>query len=278
MNPVPRTLDGSYRAQAIPFGSARFWSWQFAYPKVRAPLLGIYALLAEWNALMDPATEYSVACLKLAWWQEEVRRLAAGTPVHPIGIYLFSLPGAAQVDFACLNESIDAALAEVSGAPLERSSELAPHAQALRAQPMAMASRLAGGTQDNNALAECTQLLALADYLSRSISGYRREASFGRVPFAVEELIANGIENADLTADPPPARLEIYLQHLRERALHTFDEVSRALPQPLRAAQRHLLVLAALGRRGLVQHIAARQPRGLQDMLLAWKTARRASS
>jgi len=277
MTPVQRTLDGSYRAQAIPFGSARFWSWQFAYPKLRAPLLGIYALLAEWSALMDPATEYSVACLKLAWWQEEVRRLAAGKPVHPIGAYLVSLPCAAEVDFACLNESIDAAVAEVSGAPLERGSELAPHAQALRAQPMAMASRLAGGTHDENALAECTRLLAVAHYLSRSISGYRREASFGRVPFAVEELAANGIDNADLTADQPPARLDNYLQQLRELALHAFDEVSGALPISLRASQRHLLVLAALGRRRLQQHAAARQPRGLQDMLLAWKTARRAS-
>jgi phytoene synthase len=275
MSPAQKTLDESYRAQAIPFGSARFWSWQFAHPKMRAPLLGIYALLAEWSALMDPATEHSVACLKLAWWREEVHRLAAGKPVHPIGLYLVSLPGAADVDFASLNVSIDAAVVEASGAPLERSRDLEPHAHALRAQPLAVAARLAG--EDASALAGCTQSLAVAEYLSRSIAGYRREASFGRVSFAVEELAANGIDNADLTAVPPPVHLDHYLRQLRERALRTFDEASRALPPSLRASQRHLLVLAALGRHRVPQDIVVRQPRGLQDMLLAWKTARRAS-
>jgi phytoene synthase len=276
MSQAQRTLDGSYRARAIPWGSERFWSWQFAHPDAREPLLGIYALLAEWSALMDPAAEYSAACIKLAWWQEEVRRLAAGNPVHPIGTFLASLPGAAAVDFSSLNVSIDAAVAQAGGAPLERSSDLVPHARALRALPLALASQLAGAVRDEAGLAECTEVLAAADYLSRSIAGYRRDARFGRVPFVVEELAANGIDNADLSADHPPARLEGYLQQLRRRALHLFDAASRALPGSRQAVLRHLLVLAALGRRRL-QLDAYLQPRGVQDMLLAWRTAHRAA-
>ena len=62
----------------MPPGSARYWSWLFAARESREPLLGIYALLAEWRALMDPGTETAVAQLKLAWWQEEMQRLTAG--------------------------------------------------------------------------------------------------------------------------------------------------------------------------------------------------------
>ncbi len=276
MSQAPRTLDASYRAHAIPLGSTRFWSWQFAHPGARAPLLGIYALLAEWSALMDPATEYSAACAKLSWWQDEVRRMAAGKPVHPIGTYLASLPGAAAVDFGSLSLTIDAAVEEVSGAPLERSSDLEPHAQALRGNPLILASRLAGA-RDEPALAECTRALAVAEYLARSLADYRREARFGRVPFVVEELTANGIDNTDLSSENSPARLDQFLRPLRERALLKFDAAARALPASERAAQRHLLVLAALGRRRLQQNASARQPRGLQDMLLAWSTARRAT-
>src|ERR1700736_6799671 len=142
MSQALKTLDESYRARAIPKGSERYWSWLFAAAPARPPLLGIYALLAEWNALMDPATEHSAAHIKLAWWQEEIHRLAAGVPVHPIGIYLASLPRAGEGDFGRLAASIDAAVVETNGAPLEHATELEPHARALRAPALALASSL----------------------------------------------------------------------------------------------------------------------------------------
>jgi phytoene synthase len=283
MSQILKTLDASYRARAIPKGSARYWSWLFAAAPARAPLLGIYALLAEWNALIDPATEHSAARIKLEWWQAEIRRLAAGTPVHPIGAYLASLPRAGEVDFTLLTLSIDAAVAETNGAPLERGTDLAPHACALRAYPLMVASRLAtrdfdeaGPDLDEAGLEECTGALAVADYLSRSTRDYRREVRLGRVPFAVDELLAAGIDNTDLCADQPPAQLELYLQQLRERAAQSYDIAAQGLPSAHRSQQRHLLVLAALGLKHLNRRAPTLQSSGMRDMLLAWSTARRA--
>jgi phytoene/squalene synthetase len=269
-------LDATYRARAIPPGSARFWSWMFAAATARAPLLGIYALLAEWNALMDPATEPSAAGIKLAWWQEETRRLAARVPVHPIGIYLASLPHAGEVDFSPLTQSIDAAIAETNGAPLERAADLEPHAAALRAGPLQVASRLAGGNLEEASLAACTRALAVAGYLSRSMREYPRDVRSGRVPFAVDELLAAGIDNADLAADQPPAQLASYLGLLRRRAAEHYAIAARALPKACRSQQRHLLVLAALGQKQLNRGGPMLESSGMRDMLLAWSTARRA--
>ena len=72
----------------MPPGTVRYWSWLFAAAESRAPLLGIYSLGAEWQALMDPATESSVAHLKLAWWQEEMQRLAAGSALVCVAVLL----------------------------------------------------------------------------------------------------------------------------------------------------------------------------------------------
>jgi len=271
------SLDASYRARALPAGSARHWSWLFASPESRPPLLGIYALLAEWSALMDPASEASAAHIKLAWWQEEMRRLAAGVPIHPISAYLKTLARAAPVDFAPLQQSIDAAAAEVAGAPLERGADLAPHAHALRAYPLAVASRLAGGNFDEPGLRECTQALAEAEHLSRLVADYRRAARAGRVPFAVDELMAAGIDNADLAAEQPPAHLASYLRLLRERAAQRYEFAAHVLPRAQRRQQRHLLVLAALGLKHLQQLPPIRKSWMPQDMLLAWNTARRAA-
>jgi phytoene/squalene synthetase len=257
-------------------GSTRYWSWLFAAAAARAPLLGVYALLAEWNALLDPATEASASRIKLAWWQQEIERLIARAPLHPICMYLASLPRAAEVDFSPLRQAIDASVAELSGVPLERSTELEPHACALRAAPLGIASRLACGPVDEVGLGNCLRALAVADYMARVTRDYRRQARLGRVPFAVEELLAAGLDNTDLCADQPPAKLAVYLEQQRALAAGSYRAAALALTGADRAQQRHLLVLAALGLKHLPLPAASLESARLQDMLLAWSTARRA--
>lgn len=255
----------------------RYWSWLFAASLQRAPLLGMYALLAEWNALMDPATEASASHMKLGWWQEEIQRLIAHRPVHPICRYLAAQPRAGELDFSPLIRTLDAAMAEVSGVPLERSSQLEPQACALRAVPLRLASQLASEVLDEASLEDCLRSLAVADYLLRIARDYRRHALHGRVPFAVEDLLAAGVDNADLCADHPPPKLSSYLQELQARAAQNYAAAAHVLPDDCRAKERHLLVLAALGLKHLQRPQSALESARLQDMLLAWSTARRAA-
>jgi 15-cis-phytoene synthase len=225
---------------------------------------------------MDPATESSVAHLKLAWWQEEMQRLAAGSGVHPISGYLAALPRAATVDFAPLLTAVKAAATQISGAPLERGAELPPLSQALWGGPLVLASRLAADEPDEEGLRHCAGAVAAGEYLSKALRDYRREARVGRVPFAIDELLAAGIDNDDLAADTPPAHLAKYLDALRARAAGYFDSAAPALPRAQRTRQRHLLVLAALGRRALNDRAQPPRRRWFRDLLLAWTTARRA--
>jgi 15-cis-phytoene synthase len=275
VRPILKALDATYRARAVPPGTLRHLSWLFAAPELRPPLLGIYALAAEWQALMDPATEPSVAHLKLAWWQEEMRRLAAGAAVHPISGYLADLPRAAAVGFDPLLKAVDAAAAQVSGVPLECGEDLEPQSDALWGGPLALASLLAAEVPEEANLRSCTRALAAAKYLAKAIRDYRREARAGRVPFAIDELLAAGVDNAALAADEPPSLLQEYLAHLRERAVRLFDAAAQALAGADRRRQRHLLVLAALGRARL-ERAAPLERRPLKDMILAWNAARRA--
>ncbi len=177
--------------------------------------------------------------------------------------------------------------------PLERGADLEPQSQALWGGPLTLASRLAADAADaadavdaageaaaaaaeTETLLGCTRALAAADYLSKAILGYRREARVGRVPFAVDELLAAGIENDDLVADPPPPRLQTYLDGLREQAVRYFESAAQRLPQGQRERHRHLLVLAAIGRAHLKSRVQPEERRRWKDMLLAWTTARRA--
>jgi phytoene synthase len=278
MAAILKPLDPTYRMRAVPPGTARYWSWLFAAAESRAPLLGIYALGAEWQALLDPATELSVAHLKLAWWQDEMQRLSAGAPVHPISHYLAGLPRAASVDFSPLLTAARNAALHVGGVPLERGADLESLCRGVWGDPLALASRLSAEGIDEASVRNCTTALAVGGYLSKAIRGYRREARAGRVPFAIDELLAAGVENADLAADPAPPHLQSYLERLHDTAAGYFAAAAEALPGDERARHRHLLVLAALGQRHLSSRAAALElgRLRLKDMLLAWKTARRA--
>jgi phytoene/squalene synthetase len=214
--------------------------------------------------------------LKLAWWQEEMQRLSLGSAVHPISVYLAALPRAASVDFTPLSAAVTAAAAQVGGAPLERGVDLEPQSEALWGDPLALASRLAADVPDEAGLRRCTSALAAAGYLSKAIRDYRREARVGRVPFAIDELMAAGVDNDDLAADPPPPHLQTYLDGLRARAAQYFETAAEMLPRAQRARHRHLLVLAALRLARLNRRAPPQERRRMKDMLLAWTTARRA--
>jgi phytoene synthase len=268
----------------VPLGSTRYWSWLFAARPAQGPLLGVYALLAEWRALMDPATDASVAEIKFSWWREEIERLANGVPVHPISRYLAQWPRARAPVLEQLTGSIDAALTQIARVPLETSAELAPHADRLYGAPLRVAAELAGwDTMSDSpgalALQDCTAALALSEYLMRSVADYRRDFRAGRVPFPIDDLLDVGIENGDLAAATPPPRLQFFLKAKREQAATHSARATDSLPAAERSALRHLSVLSALCTRHAQDH--AKPPDAdfrFADLYNAWKAARRAAA
>ncbi|MDP9011279.1 MAG: squalene/phytoene synthase family protein [Pseudomonadota bacterium] len=263
----------------MPPGTPRYWGWLFAAPQARGPLLGVFALLAEWRALQDPGTDVSVARTKLAWWREEMDRLDAGAPLHPITRYLADFARAADTDFTPLARTVEATAAQVAGVPVERGTELESHAGALYGQPLLVAAVLSGASQPGSTLHGCIAALAVAQYLSVAIADYPREARAGRVPFAIDELLSAGIDNDDLVAAEPPPQLGTYLDLLRRRAADHYSKAAAALAPEERPRLRHLLVLATLG----AKHLRDRKLRSgadirLADLYNAWSAARRAAT
>jgi 15-cis-phytoene synthase len=161
--------------------------------------------MAEWHALADPDTEAEVARIKLAWWRDEINRLARGSPLHPICRYLATLGSTAAIDWSPLVQPVSAAAQQVAGAPLERAAELHSHAAALFGAPLLLAARLGGA--HSASVAACIAALAEAQYVARALSAYGREARAGRILFPVDELLAAGVDNDDLAARDPPPRL-----------------------------------------------------------------------
>jgi phytoene/squalene synthetase len=112
--------------------------------------------------------------------------------------------------------------------------------------------------------------------LALAVGGYAREARAGRTPFAVEELLAAGIDDEALSAAVPPPPLQEYLGRLLGRAAGYFSGAAAALRREDRQGLRHLLVLAELGARHLNPPQRLREHVSLRDLYHAWSAARRA--
>ena len=260
----------------MPPGSARYWSWLFAARPARDPLLGIYALAAEWRALTDPSLELGVAQVKLAWWHDELTRLVDGAPLHPITRYLASLPAANATDFTPLQRCLEASAAQVAGVPVERAAELPSHANALYGAPLMVASMMTTVPADQRALDACLTALSVGEYHAKCLVDYRREARAGRMLFAVDDLLSAGIDNDDLVADEASPGLRTYLDELRDKAAQHFADSARALAPADQSPLRHLAVLAALGAKQLGRRGGA--DFRVADLYNAWTAARRAAA
>ena len=244
-------LDEPYRTQAVPPGSPRQLAWLFSPPAARAPLLGIFALLAQWRATLRADLAPEVAATKLAWWREEIQRLRQARPVHPIGRYLLASVAAAPDDWEPLERAVEAAARQIGGAVLDSATDRADHADALIGGPLRVAAMLGTGAGQRGAepavraLGACTRGIAAGQFLAQM---------------------------ADAAAGEPTRA-----GALRAAARREYAGAIDALPPDARASQRGLLVLAVLEAHHLSSgRPVAATPARLSDLLLAWRTARRA--
>ena len=160
----------------------------------------------------------AVAHLKLAWWQEEIQRLIAGS---------------AGSSHLCLSRVLAARrcgrVHAAAGRRRCRRAARGRRAAGARRRPRTAGAGTVGravgaGIEARRRKIATCRLAALHGGRSRRPNTCRGrcattggEARVGRVPFAVDELMAAGVENADLMADTPPPHLRDYLDRVRER-------------------------------------------------------------
>jgi len=68
----------------VPEGSAAYYALLFTPSEKRAAVTALFALHQELDEITIRRGEPAVAQVKLQWWDDEIRRLAAGEPRHPI--------------------------------------------------------------------------------------------------------------------------------------------------------------------------------------------------
>jgi phytoene synthase len=78
------TPESYCREKAAPAGSSLYYSTLYYPADIKRKLNAVHAFHCEIEQIINECSDPGVAHMKLAWWQEEIRRLFAGEARHPV--------------------------------------------------------------------------------------------------------------------------------------------------------------------------------------------------
>lgn len=265
------------------------------HPRADA-LQALHALAAEVDDIVriGRSTAHEVAHHKLHWWREEIARLAAGQPLHPLTRRLHA--SGVTVAWATLTDLLDAAQLELGGIVADEVADLDVLDQRRFGTLQRLAAALlAGGRVPAASLQPLADALGLALGRAAATAAPLQSARAGRLGLPLATLAAAGLPTEALeTALADTLALgqhrdavDAIVRAEAERglvAVQTARDHFAALPAAERSAQRHAAVFIALTDATL-QRVRRRPadrlhlpdaPPPWRTLLLAWRAARAA--
>ena len=275
------TPDEYCQQKAAASGSSFYYSFLFLPPERRRAIVALYAFCREVDDVVDEVHDAGVAHAKLAWWREEVSRVFAGAPEHPVGKALVPVVR----DFALPQAHFDAV---IDGMAMDLAPTHYPDFASLELYCHRVAGVVGQMSAEIFGYAESTTRayardLGIAFQLTNICRDVGEDARRGRIYLPHDDLARFGVTaNALLRAEYSPAFRELMAFEV-ERTQAWYDRALGQLPAVDRAAQRAGLVMAAIYRTLLVEiardgYLVLDRRTSLtpvRKLWIAWKTARR---
>ncbi len=262
-------------------GSSFYYSFLFLPSPRREAIIALYAYCREVDDVVDECSDPQLARIKLAWWREEVARLFAGEPEHPVTRAL--LPVVAQFDLPQerFQEIIDGMEMDLGRVRYPDFKALHLYCYRVASVVGLMAAEIFG-YQDRQTL-KYAHDLGLAFQLTNIVRDVAEDAERGRIYLPQDELAHFGVEEQALLERRDSDNLRQLLQFQTERARHYYQSAFAKLPERDRFDQRAGLIMAAVYLTTLDRLEAAHFPTfgrrirlsPWRKLWLAWRTARK---
>jgi phytoene synthase len=236
--------DAYCQDRAAKSGSSFYYSFMFLPPERRRAITALYAFCREVDDVVDECSDPGVARTKLAWWRDEVNRLEAGVPEHPVTRAL--APHLATFSIGChqLREIIAGMEMDLNQNRYLDFDALGLYCHRVAGVVGILAASIFGTTQDTTL--RYAEKLGLAFQLTNIIRDVGEDARIGRIYLPIAELRRFGVAESDILAGrTSPAFVELMeLQH--SRAVEVYREALSLLPEADRKAQRPGLIMASI--------------------------------
>jgi 15-cis-phytoene synthase len=262
------TPDEYCQRKAAASGSSFYYSFLFLPPPRRRAITALYAYCREVDDVVDEVSDPGVARTKLGWWAEEVARIYAGNPQHPVGRALAPVVGIYGLDRALLLEIIE-------GMRMDLDYNRYPDFATLEVY----CHRVAGVVGLLSTL-EYARTLGIAFQLTNIVRDVGEDVRRNRIYVPLDELARFGLTADDVVLLKEDERFSRLMAFQIARARAYYDKAFALLPQADRKAQRPGLVMAGIYRtlldeieaaRGMVlnQRVALTP---LRKLWIAWRT------
>ena len=243
--PVPTMSPDEYcQKKAAASGSSFYYSFLFLPPRRRRAITALYAYCREVDDVVDEMQDPAVARARLAWWSDEIGRLYAGDPQHPVTRALAPHLSAFDIRRDSLLLVLEGMAMDLQQNRYLDYAALARYCHNVAGVVGELSAGIFGASQERTY--EYARKLGLALQLTNIIRDVGEDARRGRVYLPLDELQRHGVRVADLLEG---RYVEGYLPLMRlqaQRARSVYAEALAALPAADRPAQRPGLVMAAI--------------------------------
>ena len=240
------TPEDYCQQKAASSGSSFYYSFMFLPPNRRRAITALYAFCREVDDVVDECQDLQIAATKLAWWRQEVAKLYAGKPDHPVTQALLPVTAEFAVPQEQLLEIIDGMEMD-----LQQSRYLDFKALSLYCYRVASVVGLLAaevfGYQDRKTL-KYAHDLGMAFQLTNIIRDVGEDARRGRVYLPLDELKRFEVSVADILNAQHSDNFRKLMEFQIERAEQYYSQAMSVLPAVDRKTQRPGLVMAAIYR------------------------------
>ena len=275
------TPDEYCQQKAAASGSSFYYSFLFLPPPRRRAITALYAFCREVDDVVDEVHDEGVAQTKLAWWRQEVGRVFAGSPQHPVAQALVPVVREFALPEEHFQTIIDGMAMDLVQTRYLDFAALELYCHRVAGVVGLLSAEIFG--YENPATRGYARDLGVAFQLTNICRDVGEDARRGRVYLPQEDLARFGVApSAILRAEDSPAFRDLMAFEF-ERARSWYDRAMAQLPARDRKAQRTGLVMAVIYRT-LLDEIARDGYRvldrktsltPLRKLWIAWTTARK---
>lgn len=232
--------------KAASSGSSFYYSFLFLPPNRRRAITALYAFCREVDDVVDECTDTQVAASKLVWWRQELDRLYAGAPQHPVTQALHPVLAEFNLPQEQLIEIIDGMEMDLQQTRYLDFKALSLYCYRVASVVGLLAAEIFGYA-DRQTL-KYAHDLGTAFQLTNIIRDVGEDARRGRIYLPQDELKRFDVSIADIMDSRYSENFRKLMEFQIERAEQYYTQAMNQLPPCDRKAQRPGLVMAAIYR------------------------------
>ena len=232
--------------KAASSGSSFYYSFMFLPPHRRRAITALYAFCREVDDVVDECSDPQIAANKLTWWRQELDRLYAGQPQHPVTQALQAVLPEFSLPQEQLREIIDGMEMDLQQTRYLDFKALSLYCYRVASVVGLLAAEIFGYTDRQTQ--KYAHDLGMAFQLTNIIRDVGEDARRGRVYLPIDELKRFDVPVSDILSSRYSDNFRKLMEFQIERAEHYYAQAMNQLPAVDRKTQRPGLVMAAIYR------------------------------